>query len=108
MYPIPVAEPDVTLNFTISAAVNETGQFVWYMNGRTYMANYNDPTLFEAKLGNLDFPDQSVVYDLGTNKTVRIIMQSVGFPASHPMHAHGMLFSSFVGSGTLFLTPCRS
>ena len=29
------------------------------------------------------------MYDLGTNTTVRIIMTSVGFPASHPMHIHG-------------------
>jgi len=26
---------------------------------------------------------------MGTNSSVRIILTSVGFPASHPMHMHG-------------------
>jgi len=26
---------------------------------------------------------------MGTNTSVRIVMNSVGFPASHPMHIHG-------------------
>jgi hypothetical protein len=69
----------------MSAKYNSTGAFKWYMNNQTYVANYNDPTLFEAKLGNLDFPEESRVFDLGTNKTVRIIMQSVGFPASRKL-----------------------
>jgi DNA polymerase III sliding clamp (beta) subunit (PCNA family) len=69
----------------MSAAYNSSGAFKWYMNNQTYVADYNDPTLFEAKLGNLDFPEESRVFDLGTNKTVRIIMQSVGFPASRKL-----------------------
>ena len=44
-YPIAVKEPDVTLNFTVSARYNGTGAFRWYMNNRTYTTNYNDPTL---------------------------------------------------------------
>lgn len=43
----------------------------------------------EAKLNNLDFPKERAVYDMGSNSSVRIILTSVGFPASHPMHLHG-------------------
>ncbi|KAG9724970.1 laccase-like multicopper oxidase, partial [Aureobasidium melanogenum] len=88
-YPIPVQDPDVTLNFTMSAAYNSTGAFLWYMNNQTFVIDYNDPILLEAGLGNTDFQPERRVFDMGTNKTVRIIMQSVGFPASHPMHIHG-------------------
>ncbi|KAG9657868.1 laccase-like multicopper oxidase, partial [Aureobasidium melanogenum] len=88
-YPIPVQDPDVTLNFTMSASYNSTGAFLWYMNNQTFVIDYNDPILLEAGLGNIDFQPERRVFDMGTNKTVRIIMQSVGFPASHPMHIHG-------------------
>lgn len=60
-----------------------------WISNITFIADYNDPALLEAKLGNLDFPRERAVYDLGTNATVRIVMTSVGFPASHPMHIHG-------------------
>lgn len=84
-YPIAVQDPDVTLNFTMSASYNATGAFLWYMNNQTFVIDYNDPILLEAGLGNIDFQPERRVFDMGTNKTVRIIMQSVGFPASREL-----------------------
>lgn len=88
-YAMPLKEPTVTLNITMTGGYNTTGQFVWWMNNQTFYADYNDPSLLEAKLGNFDFTPEKAVYNMGTNTTVRIIMTSVGFPASHPMHIHG-------------------
>ncbi|KAK5137833.1 hypothetical protein LTR08_006601 [Meristemomyces frigidus] len=88
-YAMEVKEPTTTLHFLMTGGYNGTGAFVWFMNNITYMTDYNDPTLLEAKLGNTDFGVQAQTYDLGTNSTVRIVLTSVGFPASHPMHIHG-------------------
>lgn len=88
-FAMPAKEPTTTLNFLMTGNYNASGAFVWYMNNITFMGDYNDPVLFEAKLGNTNFSSMRQVYDLGTNTTVRIVMTSVGFPASHPMHIHG-------------------
>ncbi|KAK4985195.1 hypothetical protein LTR28_002200, partial [Elasticomyces elasticus] len=109
-YAMPVKEPTATLSFLMTGGVNATGKFVWWMNNITYLADFNDPTLFEAKLGNLNFPIPRAVYDMGTNRSVRIIMTSVGFPASHPMHIHGhnmQVLAQGLGSwdGTTIVNP---
>ncbi|KAL1301802.1 hypothetical protein AAFC00_005994 [Neodothiora populina] len=88
-FAIPVKKPDTTLNFLMTGGDNATGEFVWYMNNITFLGDYNDPTLLEQKLGNLNFPIERQVYNLGNATSVRIVMTSVGFPASHPMHIHG-------------------
>lgn len=100
-FAIPMKEPTVTLNFIMTGGYNASGAFVWYMNNITFYGDYNDPTLLEAKLGNNDYPPERAVYNLGTNSTVRIVMTSVGFPASHPMHIHGHNMQVLAeGSGT--------
>jgi len=88
-YAMAVKEPSVTLNFLMTGGENATNAFVWWINNVTFLADYNDPTLLEAKLGNYDFPRERAVYDMANQTSVRIVMQSVGFPASHPMHIHG-------------------
>ncbi|KAK4982538.1 hypothetical protein LTR50_007698 [Elasticomyces elasticus] len=109
-YVMPVKEPAATLSFLMTGGVNATGKFVWWMNNITYLADFNDPTLFEAKLSNLNFPIPRAVYDMGTNSSVRIIMTSVGFQASHPMHIHGhnmQVLTQGLGSwdGTTIVNP---
>ncbi|KAF2491426.1 hypothetical protein BU16DRAFT_515789 [Lophium mytilinum] len=89
-YAMPVKEPSTTLSFLMTGGDNSTGQFVWWMNNITFRADWNDPELLEAKLGNAaSLPIERALYDLGTNSSVRLILTSVGFPASHPMHIHG-------------------
>ncbi|OQO13561.1 hypothetical protein B0A48_01790 [Cryoendolithus antarcticus] len=67
-------------------------EFVWYMNNVTYQGDLNDPLFLDAKLGKTDFKPTDQVINLGTAKAVRIVLTSVGFPASHPMHIHGHNF----------------
>ncbi|KAF2154467.1 multicopper oxidase [Myriangium duriaei CBS 260.36] len=86
---IPVAEPDVTMNFIMTGGDNATGDFVWWMNNQTFYADWNDPILLEAKLNNLNFPPERAVFDMKTASSVRLNITSIGFPASHPMHLHG-------------------
>jgi FtsP/CotA-like multicopper oxidase with cupredoxin domain len=84
-----ISDPEVTLDFTLSGGNNATGEFVWYMNNETYMGDFNDPVLLDAAVGATEFPDERRVFNMGNAKSVRIVMHSVGLPASHPMHAHG-------------------
>jgi FtsP/CotA-like multicopper oxidase with cupredoxin domain len=88
-YKMNISDPEVTLDFTLSGGNNATGEFVWYMNNETYMGDFNDPLLLDAVVGAKEFPDERRVFNMGNAKSVRIIMHSVGLPASHPMHAHG-------------------
>ncbi|TKA33408.1 hypothetical protein B0A54_14105 [Friedmanniomyces endolithicus] len=86
------------------------------INGSRYLfpqncGDYNDPILYEAKLGNTDnFTTQRQVYDMGNSTVLRLILTSVGFPASHPMHIHGhnmQILAEGVGSwdGTTIVNP---
>ncbi|KAI9868511.1 MAG: hypothetical protein M1813_005955 [Trichoglossum hirsutum] len=93
-YPItPTKEPDTTVTIDISGTINATGHFVWTMNGSSFRANYNHPTLLLAAAGNTSYPfdPQWNVYNFGSNKTVRFIFNNKS-PAAHPMHLHGHNF----------------
>lgn len=88
-YKMNISEPEVTLDFVLTGLNNATGEFVWYMNNVTYMGDYNEPIFLDAAVGATNFTKEKQVFNMGNAKSVRIVMHSVGFPASHPMHAHG-------------------
>lgn len=88
-YAMNISEPEVTINLLMTGQPNATGEFVWYMNNVTFLGDYNDPVFLDALTGTTNFSKERQVYDLGSAKSVRLVMTSVGFPASHPMHIHG-------------------
>lgn len=91
LYPIAAAAtPSVQEVIPIKLASNGSSD-LWYMANRTFRANYNDPVLLEAKLGNLDFPEIRNVHNYGNNQTIRFIVENPGFQP-HPMHLHGHNF----------------
>lgn len=56
LYSMTPPEPDLSQNIALNFTSNGTA-LLWYMNGRTFRVDYNDPMLLEAKLGNAgDFP----------------------------------------------------
>lgn len=64
------------------------------MNNQTQRANYNDPILLLANQHNFSYPDPEWnVYNVGTNKTIRIVMNNK-YQSAHPMHFHGHNFVS--------------
>ena len=87
-YAIAPGPPAVTEVLPLEFKPNMTGYLLWYMANRTFRANYNDPILLEAKLGNLDFPDIRNVHDYGSNSSLRFIVENTG-NQPHPMHMHG-------------------
>ncbi|KAK6432947.1 hypothetical protein LTR95_010879 [Oleoguttula sp. CCFEE 5521] len=77
-YATAVKQSDKTLNFLM------TGQL------QTKRVLSCDPILFEAKLGKNDsYIPERQVYDMRNATVLRIVLTSVGFPGSHPMHIHG-------------------
>ena len=63
------------------------------MNDETYRADYNRPLLLQAEQQSYGsygdvFDPESLVYDLGSSNTVRIVMNNA-YQAWHPMHLHG-------------------
>jgi len=103
IYPItPNPSPGGTTTVAITGAFNSTGHFVWEMNGSTFRGDYNDPLLLLAKTGNTSYPydPEWNVYNFGSNKTFRIIVNN-NTPVPHPMHMHGHnMFVLAEGTGT--------
>lgn len=86
-YPIAPGEAATTEVIPIELKSNGT-HLLWYMQDRTMRIDYNNPTLLEAKLGNLSFPYIENVHNYGTNSSVRFIVENFG-DEPHPMHLHG-------------------
>lgn len=86
--------PDTTETIEIDLLTNSTGHHVWIMNNQTQRADYNDPILLLANQKNFSYPDPEWnVYNVGSNKTIRIVMNNK-YQSAHPMHFHGHNFVS--------------
>lgn len=86
--------PATTAKIGITIHTNATGHLLWYMNESSFRANYNNPILLLANLGNTSYPfdPQWNVYNFGNNNSVRIIVENHS-GAAHPMHLHGHNFN---------------
>ena len=80
---------DKTFTFDITLGVNATNHTLWFMNGSSFRANYNNPLLLLAKMGNTSYPEspQWNVYNSGDARSVRVIVRSFR-ETSHPMVSH--------------------
>lgn len=84
--------PSTVEVINIDFPVNATGHHIWTMNNVTQYTDYNAPVLLQAYQQNFSFPDPKAnVYDFGSNKTVRIVVNT-NIAAPHPMHLHGHAF----------------
>ncbi|KIX04178.1 uncharacterized protein Z518_07732 [Rhinocladiella mackenziei CBS 650.93] len=77
---------DIALNFEI----NQTGHFLWTMDGSSFRTDYNDPILMLADAGNVSYPydPEWNVYNFGSNKSFIMVINNET-PLVHPMHIHG-------------------
>ena len=84
----PDPNPSLTIRLDIKMANN--GSFnLWYINNSTYRADYNDPNLFQAKLGNTTFDPLRNMYNTGNSTSVRLVLYNYLVLSDHPMHLHG-------------------
>jgi FtsP/CotA-like multicopper oxidase with cupredoxin domain len=86
----PPARPATTQTIDIGFGPNATSSWVWTMNNSTFRANYNNPLLLLARLGNTSYPNDPEwnVYNFESNSSMRIIVRNFA-PVAHPMHLHG-------------------
>ncbi|PSR80685.1 Cupredoxin [Coniella lustricola] len=81
--------PSAVETVTVDLFTNATGEHIWIMNNRTQYTDYNMPALRQVAEGNDTFPGVAAnVYNWGTNKTVRIVVNTV-YQSAHPWHMHG-------------------
>ncbi|KAF8543120.1 multicopper like protein [Trichophaea hybrida] len=80
-YPLALTEP-------ITFGQNATGHFLWYMNDVSFRANFNNPVLLLANVGNTSYPENWNVYNSGNATSIRVILKNTS-GARHPMHLHG-------------------
>ncbi|KAI4732130.1 hypothetical protein E4T49_00226 [Aureobasidium sp. EXF-10728] len=85
----PDPNPSTTEDLVIEYRTNETDFNLWFVNNISFRGDYNNPVLLEAKLGNLDFPEEAHVMNFGSNKTVRLVVYNYFAFGGHPMHMHG-------------------
>ncbi|KAH8780241.1 extracellular dihydrogeodin oxidase/laccase-like protein, partial [Diaporthe sp. PMI_573] len=101
-YPMALEEPDTQIQFFTFFTLNEKLEYRLTMNtqlenvvqlGRHfYQGNYSNPVLRDAQAGGAaqTFSQKSRVYDFGTNRTVRVVVNNPFIIQNmHPMHLHG-------------------
>ena len=79
---------DITLEIgTMFNGTNNTGSFLWTVNNSSFRANYNNPLLLLAKVGNTSYPYDPDwnVYNTGNSQTIRLLVKNPT-AAAHPMH----------------------
>jgi len=91
LYKMALPKPSFTKTFDIETFVNASDVSLWKFDGVSFRGDYNSPTLLLAKAGNLTFPEIWNVKNLGSNTSVRIIVENKT-PAAHPIHLHGHNF----------------
>lgn len=75
---MPLKNPTTTIYLGVNASVNDTGHLLWTINDRTFRDDDSNPILQLANqrnATNIYNPDWNV-YDLGSNSTVRLIVQN--------------------------------
>lgn len=73
-FPIAITEPETTETITVTVSQNETGSWVWYMDGSSYFGDLSNPMLLLAKDGKASHakPEWNV-YNTGSNSSYRFI-----------------------------------
>jgi FtsP/CotA-like multicopper oxidase with cupredoxin domain len=65
---------------------NNGTTFVWFMNNSSFRGDYNTPVLPQVHAGNLTFPSEWNVFNLGSNSSVRFVIYNHFQFGAHPMH----------------------
>lgn len=74
--PLPAFPPDLTVPIDVGLVKNDSGVFLWKMNGVDFRGNYNSPTLLLSSLNNHTFDEKWNVKNTGNAKRVRVILNN--------------------------------
>jgi FtsP/CotA-like multicopper oxidase with cupredoxin domain len=71
---------------------NSSGSLEWLINGQTFRANFNSPSLYLAAEGNATYPNTEWnMFNFGQNRSI-ILNITNATPFTHPFHLHGHNF----------------
>jgi hypothetical protein len=88
VFSMPVKIPTTTIFLGVDASINKTGNLLWTVNGQTFRDDDTQPLLLLANrrnASNIYHPDYSV-YNLGSNSTIRLIIQNEQSAATNISH----------------------
>ena len=98
-YPWPAQDPDTTITINVGPIQDASGVYKWAMNGQGFKGDASAPLLLSAiTQDTTSFAPERNVYNTGSNKTVRVIINNQ-FVAPHPMHLHGHDFQVLASGG---------
>src|SRR5690606_32149089 len=69
LFPIKAEEPQKTFTINIGGGFNASGNFLWTMNGQSFVGNFNDPTLLDAVKGQTEYPANQNMFRTENAKT---------------------------------------
>ena len=76
LYKIPLPTPSFNQTMDIEAFVNGSGITLWKFDGVSARIDYNSPGLLLANVGNTSFPAIWNTQNLGTNSSVRVVINN--------------------------------
>lgn len=76
MYRITPPTPSYEATYEVTILPNASSIFLWHFDNVSARVNYNAPPLLLANAGNLTFPTEANVRNVGTNSSVRIIVNN--------------------------------
>lgn len=83
----PPANPATEEVLSITYQSNGTND-LFYVNNSTFRADYNEPTLLDAKLGHTTYAADANVYNFGSSKSIRLVVYNYASTGAHPMHMY--------------------
>lgn len=104
VFPMPIRTPTMTIYLGVNSSVNATGHLLWTINNQTFRDDESNPILLLANKRNAAniYNPYWNVYDLGSNSTVRLIVQNEQSAATNISHVG---FNLQTGKGDATLIP---
>jgi len=91
-YKIPISAPTITYNMTINQFINASGQKLFYMNGNSFQADYNDPILLLAQQKNYSYPYDPKWNVVNFQTNASILANGMAYLSPiHPTHNDAIL-----------------
>ncbi|KAI1380751.1 multicopper oxidase-domain-containing protein [Hypoxylon crocopeplum] len=101
LFPKTPTEPHLIKNVDITVATNGSGNLLFYVDGSSFYADYDEPLLRSLYYGKTSFPSNPEynVINTGNATSIRLIIKNY-FSLPHNMHLHGTADFWVLAEGT--------
>jgi len=83
-------EEEQTIQTVTLGQVNNL--FKWFLNGTTFLSDWDEPTLLQVASGDSSFNTSNAVIELPNAGEWMYVVIQTSFPVAHPIHLHGFDF----------------